>query len=151
MSSNGVYLALVVLGRLCSWPRRIGHSANRSILVVSKCPRPNGLLRPYLAEAKKERKNLNCFESFELILSLFDYIQMCVCVSTRRIPCIGILHSFRKYLTRPCVGSLFLRRNSIHNVVYLPTSMDLASFFKIDMIQDQSVSNLYLTVCLCSH
>ena len=46
---------------------------------------------------------------------------------------------------------LILRRKSIYDVAYLPRSMDLPSVFKIDKIQDQSVSTTYLTVCLYSH
>ncbi len=45
---------------------------------------------------------------------------------------------------------LILCRNSVYDVAYLPT-MDLPSVFKIDKIQDLSVSTTYLTVCLCSH
>ncbi len=46
---------------------------------------------------------------------------------------------------------LILRRNSVYAVVYLPTPMYLPSIIKIDKIQDQSVSTMYLTVCLYSH
>ncbi len=46
---------------------------------------------------------------------------------------------------------LILCKNFIHNVAYLPMSIDLLSVFKIDKIQDQSVSTKYLTVCLYSH
>jgi hypothetical protein len=41
--------------------------------------------------------------------------------------------------------------NSIYNVAYLFTSIDLPSVFKIDKIQDQSISTMYLTVCMYSH
>ncbi len=42
---------------------------------------------------------------------------------------------------------LILHRNSVYNVVHLPTSI----FLKIDKIQDQSVSTTYSTACLFSH
>ncbi len=46
---------------------------------------------------------------------------------------------------------LVLGRNFIYDMPYLPTWMDLPSVFKIDKIQDDSVSTPYLTVCLYSN
>jgi hypothetical protein len=44
-----------------------------------------------------------------------------------------------------------MHRYSVYKIAYLPTSMDLPTLFKLDKIQDQSVSTTYLTVCLFLH
>ena len=76
---------------------------------------------------------------------------MHVCVNTQSSMYRNLVHLWGNTGLNLMQDLSILHRNSICNVAYLPMSMDLPSVFKIDKIQDQSVSTTYLKICLYSH